>query len=488
MNDPRNAGFPTLTARFCVLSSLLCSLAVAGNPAASAGETEIEFEARSGETVSAFRGQLEVPLNWQDPTDHRLTLSYVRFPQTGGSGGTPIVYLAGGPGGSGSATAQGRRFPLFMAMREFGDVIAFDQRGTGDSTRLPSCTSTQVVDDNTRYSDEEFDALYRAAAEHCLAEWTESGIRPQDWTTVQSVGDLDALREHLGADKISLWGISYGSHLALAALKTMDERIERVILASVEGLDQTVKRPSETNAYFDRLQAAINGEDELREQYPDIIGLMRQVQTRLEAEPLSVTVTPAEGEPYPFLLERRDLQRFSSMMIADPGFALRLLDLYRAIDAGFIEPVAGMLASFHRHNAPIRFAVMPFFMDMASGIDADALARFKVEAQASLVGTQLNHPMPQLHDVVSGLDLGAAFREAPVSDVPTLVLTGTLDGRTYPDSQRAAVAGLRNAEITVIENAGHNLFMSHPAVTERIQNFMRGESGSGRITIDTWFH
>ena len=478
--------FPKLSALLLVCFLRMLSADAADSPAAFPGETAIEFDARSGETVDAFRGQLEVPANWSENTGETLTLSYVRFPQIGEDQGTPIVYLAGGPGGSGTATAQGRRFPLFMAMREFGDVIAFDQRGTGDSTRPPSCASDQVVDDNTHYSDEAFDTLYRTAAEQCIAQWIEQGIRPQDWTTLQSARDLDALREHLRADKISLWGISYGSHLALAALKTMDDRIDRMILASVEGLDQTVKRPSETDAYFDRLQAAINARDALRDQYPDLIGLMRRVQSQLEAAPMRLKVTPAEGEPYEFLLEKRDLQRWTSMMISDPGVALQLLDLYRAIDAGFTAPVADLLANFHRHNAPIGFAVMPLFMDLASGIGPDALAEFQVEAETGLVGTQLNYPMPQLRDIVPGLDLGAAFREAPTSDVPTLVLIGTLDGRTYPDAQREAVAGLSNAEITIAENAGHNLFMSSPAVTERIQAFMRGGQGVSRITVEDW--
>ncbi|MFN2332954.1 MAG: alpha/beta fold hydrolase [Wenzhouxiangellaceae bacterium] len=458
----------------------------ADNETAIQNEVAIEFEAQSGEIVEAFQGQFEVPSNWHDLNGDILTLSYVRFPSTGVNAGSPIVYLAGGPGGSGSATARGRRFPLFMAMREFGDVVAFDQRGTGNSSRPPGCTSGQTIDDGTRYSDKEFVGAYRAAADECLAQWTDQGIRPQDWTTLQSVGDLDALRRHLRADKINLWGISYGSHLALAALKEMDNRIERVILASVEGLDQTVKRPSETDAYFNRLQDAINTRPKLREQFPDIVGLIQRVHEMLDAEPVMVQVIPGDGEAYDYLLETRDMRFVSSMMIADPGFALRLLDLYRALDAGSSEPPGRLLADFHTQNQPFNFAVMPLFMDLASGIDADALRQFEEESQTALLGTILNFPMPHLHDVVPGLDLGATFRQPPESEVPTLVLTGTLDGRTYPDSQLAAVSGLANAEIVMIENAGHNLFMTNPAVTERIQAFMRGATGTSKIHVESW--
>ena len=62
-----------------------------------------------------------------------LNFAFVRFKSTAPNPGSPIIYLAGGPGGSGIVSARGSRFPLFMAMREFGDVIALDQRGVGQS-------------------------------------------------------------------------------------------------------------------------------------------------------------------------------------------------------------------------------------------------------------------------------------------------------------------------------------------------------------------
>ena len=42
---------------------------------------------------------------------------------------------------------------------------------------------------------------------------------------------------------MTLWGISYGSHLALAALNEIPSEIDRIVIASAEGLDQTVKLP-----------------------------------------------------------------------------------------------------------------------------------------------------------------------------------------------------------------------------------------------------
>ena len=46
--------------------------------------------------------------------------------------------------------------------------------------------------------------------------------------------------------------------------------------------------------------------------------------------------------------------------------------------------------------------------------------------------------------------------------------------------------GFPFGKFTIVENAGHNLFMSSPEVTERIQAFMRGQPGVERIRIDDW--
>jgi pimeloyl-ACP methyl ester carboxylesterase len=71
--------------------------------------------------------------------------------------------------------------------------------------------------------------------------------------------------------------------------------------------------------------------------------------------------------------------------------------------------------------------------------------------------------------------LGDSFRTGPHSDVPTLLLSGTLDGRTYPQSQREATQGLSKLTQVMVVNGGHNLFMSSPKVTEVIKDFLRGD-------------
>ncbi|CAL4869420.1 hypothetical protein MMA231_03712 (plasmid) [Asticcacaulis sp. MM231] len=455
-------------------TSLVVLTAVFTTTAYAANDQAFTFETASGETIEAFRGAFTVPENRAHPNGRQLEVHYVRFPATGTQPGAPIIYLSGGPGGSGIETAKHERFPLFMAMREFGDVIALDQRGAGASADAPNCVSDTIIPMDRHVSRTERNALLRQAVESCGAFWRKAGFDPAGYTTIQSTQDLDALRAHLGAPKISLWGISYGTHLALAAIKEIGPRLDKVVLSSVEGLDQTVKLPSETDAYFDRLQAAINQEPAARAAYPDIKALIRRVHAKLDSETTLITVSTPTG-PKPMLLTTETMQMLASGMIADPKNASNLLMLYLAVDNGITQHVADILGRFVTPGEPEEFTLMSLAMDIASGIDAKRLSRVETEAQTALLGDMLNYPMPQVAGAL-GLDLGEGFRTAPQSTIPTLVLTGTLDGRTYPAEQAAAVAGLVNAQTVTVENAGHNLFMVSPEVTEVIRDFMRGET------------
>lgn len=451
-------------------------------------EQAIVFETKDGKKTDAFSGFLQVPENRDNPTSRKIAIHYVRFPATGNLSGPPIIYLSGGPGGSGidTAKAPNGRFPLFMALRAFGDVIALDQRGTGRAKDTPECVSGYTTSMTVPQTDEEVTALHRLAAKECVVFWQKAGIDIAGYTTVQSAHDLNDLRQHFKADKITLWGISYGSHLAFAALKLYPHTIEKVVIASAEGLNQTVKLPAQSDAYFERVQQAINTQTSAAVLYPDIKALIKRVHAQLEAKPLLLKLTQKDGGEQDFLFQRAHLQALASAMVADPNRSLSLLlKLYRTLDAGSVELLSAILKRGYFNDHRIRFEAMPFAMDIASGITDERLKLVETQAKTSLLGLALNFPMPQLNKQVPNLDLGDAFRMNPQSAVPTLLISGTLDGRTFLEEQKEAVSGLSHLQTLIVKNAGHNLFMSSPEVTKVILDFLAGRPLSHTtITIE----
>ncbi len=451
---------------------------------APVGEQAISFEERGGQTVDAFEGSIMVPENRSKPDSRKIPLKYVRFPATTENPGPPIIYLAGGPGGSGIRTARDRRFAMFMALRAHGDVIALDQRGTGASDILPQCTSNHSVPNEKRISDTEFVKINQAAFEECMAFWREEGIEIEGYNTIENARDLDDLRKHLGAEKVVLWGISYGSHLAFAALKEMEDRIEKVVIASAEGLDQTVKQPARTDDYFNRLQAAVDTQPGAKAAYGDIKSLMRRVHAKLEQEPVLLNVPLREGGTAPYMFHRRDMQQIASAFVSDPARAGALLSLYLALDAGVTDPIAGLVGRFIVPGEPISFRAMSTAMDVASGMTKTKADLIESQAETALLKNYLNFSY-HYDGLAPELDLGDAFRAKPKSDVPVLLFSGTLDGRTYVESQLEAVSGLSNLTAVTVQNAGHNLFMLSDEVQQTIDLFLRGAPvETTKITVE----
>ena len=467
------------------MKSILLSSLLLTNAAFALSLESIEFESEDGQVVDAELGRIEVPARHDDPDDdNRLTLSFVRFPATTANPGPPIVYLAGGPGGSGIRTAKGRRFSLFMDLRQFGDVIALDQRGTGQSEPGPRCEADERFPIDEPFTREHYVPYALAAARACIDRWRDQGVDLGAFTTWESAGDLEVLREALGAEKLTLWAISYGTHLAMAAVKRMgDEHIDRLVLASPEGLDQTVKLPERWDAYYERLASHLADQPAAAAAYPHPPGALRELLDRLAAEPVAVEIQPGDAdEPLTIRIGPMAVQRLLAGMGKNPESAVMIPVFIQGMLEGDFERLAEIIywAAYAR---PARYGAMPLVMDYASGVSQQRLAKVQRQAQAALMGDMLNYPMPHFDRQLDLPTLDASFRQPLKSEVPALVLTGTLDGRTFPEAHAAVLSQFSNGHHLVIENAGHDLFMASPQVGKAIEVFLQGGEPADRLEI-----
>lgn len=428
------------------------------------------FTARDGQSVEAVRGYFDVPEDRRDPRSRWIRLGYVKFPSTAARPGPPIVYLAGGPGGEGTGAATGPRFPIFMALREVADVIAFDQRGTGLSNHIPErAAPTGPWPALTRDGLTEH---FRAEMARAWDDWTRAGVAMGGYNTEQSADDVDDLRRHLGAETVNLWGISYGSHLGLSIVKRHGDRIGRVALASLEGQDQTVKSPAHADAYLRRVDAVLGADPAARAVVPDLSALMRRVHDKLEAEPAILNVATPDG-PVDLTLGAFGVQYLAGGLIANPPTLSMLPGLYLALEAG---ETSGLAPFFGDVAGLFSVRGMPEFTDLASGITAGRLARIEQEARTAVLGDALNFPMPHVLGAVPGVDLGDAFRAPIRISTPALLFSGTLDGRTPMEEQAEVATQFQNGARVVVENAGHNVFEAHPDNRDLLVRFFRGEA------------
>src|SRR5215469_7044724 len=203
-------------------------------------------------------GRLLVPENRSNPDSRLIELAFVRLKSTAQQPGPPLVFLTGGPGLSGiDALRMGALYPWFAALRQVGDVIALDQRGTGLANPRLDCLETWDLPLDRPDSREEVLRVGREKSHICADFWRQQGVDLTGYTTEESADDIEDLRKALGYDTLNLYGASYGSHLALATIRRHGAHISRAIIAMVEGLDHTIKLPGTIQRHMEQLNALV---------------------------------------------------------------------------------------------------------------------------------------------------------------------------------------------------------------------------------------
>ena len=466
------------------LSLLTLAFACIGLAASAQPALTVEpytFETSDGRSVEAELGRFRVPENRQRDAEtgrkgRTIELAFVRFPSTNPNPGPPIVYLAGGPGGTGTGTAQGTRFDLFQELRAVADVIAYDQRGTGMSVSLPECPHKTVLPLDVPGTRAAYAAATAETASLCAAHWRQLGVDLDAYNTEESADDLESLRQALGADQISLWSISYGSHLAFSTLRRHPESVASAVLAGVEGPDHTYKLPSDQQVLLheiDRVhQAETPGASSLVED-------MEAVLADLRRQPVTIE-TDVEGQTVELAITAFDVQWLAASMLFGPRFSMELPGLFASMRDGDYSSVAPWIVFL---KEPSGLGAMSSAMDAASGASIWRRAQIATEARQTLLGDAINFPVAEVSAALRVRDLGPDFRQPVVSDVPTLFISGTLDGRTAVANAEEVRTGFSNHAHLVIEGAGHSdpLFLGSPVILERMRTLFSG----GRVESET---
>ncbi|MFJ4342325.1 alpha/beta hydrolase [Streptomyces sp. NPDC088915] len=179
---------------------------------------------------------LEVPLDHDDPAGRRITLALTRVPHTAETFQGPLLVNPGGPGGSGRGMAGYVAASLPPAVAAQYDVIGFDPRGVGKSEPALDCLPGHFdpvrPDSVPRGSRAERTGVERARAFARACGEKYADVLPYV-DTVSAAKDLDAIRDALGAPKLTYLGYSYGTYLGAVYARLFPDRVRRMALDSV---------------------------------------------------------------------------------------------------------------------------------------------------------------------------------------------------------------------------------------------------------------
>lgn len=436
--------------------------------------TERTMAAADGTSFVVTEGFVRVPERWHGAGGGTIELAVVRVRLPDKAGAKVHAILAGGPGASGVGEVlnQARQGGAAWFALMDGEVVGIDQRGAGKSRPNLDSPILYGLPPDRPGSPAAWLPRIRAVAAEEAARLRARGVHLGAYNTEESADDVDAVRRAFGYGKLILWGRSYGTHLALATLRRHPDAIERMILVSPEGLDDTWKSPAAVDEVLGRVAE--------RAAAPELIGNIRSVTGKLAEAPVSVPfVDPVSGARSEIAIGAFDVQLLVAQAIGDPRALAGLPAVFRLMAAGDFHAVGPLILRM-RSTLGIQSA-MKHAMDLSSGASPGRRARIAKEARTALLGNAINFPGMYLAEAWQVAELPAAFRIPVASAVPTLILVGDLDVRTPVANAEKIAATLSGARTVIVRNAAHQfgLFGSAP-LRDLLRRFVRGQEPSER--------
>lgn len=420
------------------------------------------FEVPAGETADC--GYLTVAEHRQRPHEGEIRLHVAVFrSHSSAPAPDPVVYLEGGPGGSSLELVPFVFEDWYEPFLEERDLVLFDQRGVGYSE--PALDCPEVRDALERAIREDLRAAQSAdlgvsAHRACRDRLAGEGVALDAYNSKESAADLEELRQALGYEKWNVFGISYGTKLALTYMRDFPQGVRSVVLDSTYPLqvDGSAEFVPNVRRAFEKLFAGCAAHPDCGPRYPNLERALFEAARRLNATPASVAVIDVEtGEPL-----------FEASVTGDELLvtvfqALYSEDLIRDLPLGIALAEEGNY-NFVGYMLGIALFNEQFFspgmhVSVQCNEEVSFSSRATVEASA--------RPYPALKDFVEGdptfgiCGAWGAGKAAPeenravTSTVPTLIFAGEYDPITPPAWGRLVNDDLESSFFFEFPGVGH---------------------------------
>ncbi len=366
----------------------------------------------------------------------------------------PLFLLTSGPGQSATDDFDSEKVDDVVGTEARSrDIVVVALRGSGRSGRL-DCPSSRGI----------LPVPFDVAA--CAAKL---GSRRDFYSSVDLADDLDAVRAVLGAERIALYGVSYGTHVAQVYARRHPSRVDRLVLDSVVGPDgvDAFERPSLT-----AMPTVVENScgKRCRRFLRDPAATAGRVAARLDRRPLRGYVVDRAGRRRLAEIDGRGLLDF---VAAYPLVGDDLPALVAAAAHGDAAPLLRAQAFLHRlfrHGEALRGASataavatrcsdtqLPWSASIpvegrrgaaaavADALPADAFAPFsrRTALTSHVLETCVGWPSSHRRETTLG----------PLPDVPALLLAGAVDVNTPIAGATALRELLPQAQLVVVPGA-----------------------------------
>lgn len=411
-------------------------------------------------------GTVEVPLDRTGVVPGRIAL-HVEVLQAAGLPRGTMFLIAGGPGqGSAGAFDLGPGFnrDLVRFMFPGYTLVAFDNRGTGQSGAL-RCPALQAA---TNVTVEQGAAFAGDCADII-------GPPRVFYATRDHAEDIEAVRQALGLGRIGLYGVSYGTKLALVYALAHPSGVERLVLDSM--VFPTLPDPFERNVLQEMPQtlASFCGGRACSKDTGNYAANVVKLANRLEARPIAGEVITTNGKSKTLRMNGEDVVSLIIDTDLSPGLAAEAPAAVHAALAGNFRPLLRL-----------------FDLDLTSNEFAPEDLSFGLYAATNCADGGLpwpaNTPPANRRGIIDNAVAalapgslgpfgkwaarlgrayfceqwpspagGAALPPGPFPDVPVLAINGGIDLRTPTASALAVVRLFPQGRLIEVPGVGHSV-------------------------------
>lgn len=426
-------------------------------------------------------GYVTVPENRGNPHGATVRLAVAIFKSPNVQNDPyPVIRLEGGPGGSSldnwAHYITSSNYSSFVFNH---DLIMFDQRGTGYSTPSLKCPETLQLQFETldkRLSATDFKRLQLQALSACHDRLVRSGVDLNAFNALENAADVRDLILALKYKQANLYGVSYGTRLALTTMRLFPSVIHSVILDSVYPPQKNrTDLPGAAQRVFNVLFQGCAAQASCDRLYPHLDNVFYQLVTDLNANPARFQTTDATtGKSYNVVMAGDDFVfvLFNALyvtqiipvlpkmifQVSDHNYTL-LSEIYGAVE--FDDTFSDGMFYSDECSEDWDFLMQNDIVPAMQGITSQIRPALQNDLQLEYEDCQLWHVQQS----------PPAQKQPVVSDIPTLVLSDEYDPITPPANGKLAAQTLKNSYYFLFPGLGHGAEYNSPCVNSIISAF-----------------
>lgn len=393
----------------------------------------------------------------------------------------PLLMLNGGPGGSllsefdyfvsagGVDTQVGNR-----------DVILLDQRGTGFSQPALACTEEYAFSDAQVEKPDNVEGLapvYR----QCNQRFLQEHIDPSAYNVYNNASDIHDLITALKLPQIDIYGVSYGTRVALEVMRSFPQNVRSVILDSTvpPDLDFFASALHDYARVYQVFFQQCEANATCAHKYPNLETRFYAFLAAADKHPVTMPLTnPQTGKVYPkAFFQGYDLFQAFWQFFYVTSFIPYLPGLMNDVINGQYDRFAAVY-SLLAFDTSVNTGVYETTMcSMEEGHITQALIqKYAQELNPVIRAKAINDTTVSAFNLCKVWNVPAAASsewQPVVSSIPTLIMEGEDDPITPPTNGNSVATHLSKSYVTLFPATGHGTYLSGQACPVEVgQSFL----------------